>query len=45
VGERKRKLKFTVYQLRNLDSEAVARLSALQKEFAYSELKTITCKK
>ncbi|HUX90321.1 MAG TPA: SPOR domain-containing protein [Gallionellaceae bacterium] len=45
VGERKRKLKFTVYQLRNLDAEAVAHLSTLQKEFAYSELKTVACNK
>lgn len=45
VGERKRKLNFTVYQFRHLDAEAAARLSALQKEFAYSELKTVPCKK
>jgi hypothetical protein len=44
VGERKRKLKFTVYQLKNVDTAAVARLSVLQKDFAYSELKTVPCR-
>jgi len=45
VGERKRKLKFTVYQLRNLDPVAVVRLPAPQKEHPYTDLNTIARKK
>ena len=44
VGERKRKLKFTVFVLKQIDAEAGARLNALQKYFLNSELTTVACK-
>jgi len=43
MGERKQKLKFTVFQLKQVDTGLAARLAALQKEFAYSELKRVEC--
>ena len=44
VGERKHKLKFTVFTLENINSEGAAQLLALQKDFSSSELKTVACK-
>ncbi|OYY45475.1 MAG: hypothetical protein B7Y56_06035 [Gallionellales bacterium 35-53-114] len=43
VGERKRKLKFTVFVISNVDATLAARLSALRKNFAHSELKKVPC--
>lgn len=43
VGERKRKLKFTVFVIRNVDATLAARLSAMRKDYAHSELKTVPC--
>lgn len=45
VGERKRILKFTVFEIKRVDSTAAVRLAALQKEFKGSELKSLSCKK
>lgn len=45
MGERKRKLKFVVFEIKHIDAEAAARLSKLQKEFPYSELKAVSCNK
>lgn len=44
VGERKRKLNFTVLVLDHIDADAAAQLSVLQKDFANSELTTVACK-
>lgn len=44
VGERKHKLKFTVFVLNHIDAEAENKLVALQKDFASSELTTVACK-
>jgi hypothetical protein len=43
VGERKSKLKFTVFVLKRIDSGVAARLAKLQKDFANSELKAMPC--
>lgn len=43
VGERKRRLKFVVFEFKRIDTGVAARLSSLQKEFPYSELKTVPC--
>lgn len=44
VGERKHKLKFTVFALNHINTERAAQLVALQKDYANSELKTVACK-
>jgi len=44
VGERKSRLKFTVFQLNQIDTELSAKLSKLQKEYENSELKAVACK-
>lgn len=44
VGERKRMLKFTVFELKRIDAEGRARLAALHKAFANSELAIVACK-
>lgn len=44
MGERKRKLNYTVLVLNHIDADAAARLSELQKSFANSELTTVACK-
>jgi len=44
VGERKGKLKFTVFVIKQVDTESGAKLAALQKDFANSELKAVACK-
>jgi hypothetical protein len=43
LGERKSKLKFTVFAIKGVDSPAVDRLNALQKGFPDSELKVSAC--
>jgi len=43
VGERKHRLKFTVFVLKSIDAEGGAQLSVLQKDFANSELRTVAC--
>jgi len=43
VGERKSKLKFTVFAIKGLDAATVDRLNALQKGFPDSELKVSAC--
>ncbi len=43
VGERKHKLKFTVFLINNADTELATRLTALQKDFTSSELKHVPC--
>jgi hypothetical protein len=43
LGERKTKLKFTVFAMKGLDAGAVERLNALQKGFPDSELKVSAC--
>ena len=43
VGERKLRLKFIFFEFNGIDAETAARLSRLQKEYAYSELKTVSC--
>ncbi len=45
MSERKRKLKFIVFVIKNVDAEVEARLLKLQKEFVNSELKQIACGK
>lgn len=45
MDERKHKLKFTVFTLRQVDAGLSSRLNALQKEFASSELKSLPCNK
>ena len=44
MGERKHKLKFTVFALNHINAEGAARLVALQKDYANSELKPVACK-
>lgn len=44
VGERKSKLKFVVFQLKQLNAEQSVHLNKLQKEFENSELNTVGCK-
>lgn len=43
VGERMSKLTFTVFELKNLDAGVAGRVSALQKDFSGSEVKTVAC--
>lgn len=43
VGERKLKLKFILFEFKGIDAEMAASLSRLQKKYAYSELKTVSC--
>lgn len=43
IGERASNLKTTIFVLNELDDEAVAKLTATQKNFAGSELKNISC--
>jgi len=43
VGERKHKLKFTVFVLKHIGAEERTRLSVLQKDLPNSELKAIPC--
>lgn len=45
IGERKQKLKFTVFEINGLDAESFAHLAKLQKDFVNSELKKIECVK
>jgi SPOR domain len=45
LGERKHKLKFTVFILKQADTEQSARMAALQKEYVNSELKPVPCNK
>lgn len=45
LGERKHKLKFTVFILKQADAELSQRMAALQKEFVSSELKPVPCNK
>ena len=45
VGERKGKLRFTVFVFKQIRTDTVAKLNSLQKDFANSELKPIPCKK
>ena len=45
VGERKKKLKYTVFVIKGVDAEGKARLAKLQKDFANSELKAVACQK
>lgn len=44
AGERMSKLTFTVFELKNLDAGVAGKVSALQKNFSGSELKTVACK-
>lgn len=44
VGERKHKLKFTVFALKSIDAEERNKLLKLQKDIANSELKAVACK-
>lgn len=44
VGERKRKLKFIVFALKNIDAEERSKLIKLQKDIVNSELKAVACK-
>lgn len=44
VGERKHKLKFTVFTLNGVDAELSTHMTALQKEYSGSELKPSPCK-
>lgn len=43
IGERKSKLKFTVFVLREMDASTSAKIKALQNEFPGSELKELPC--
>lgn len=45
VGERKLKLKFTVFALNSLDTKGKNKLIALQNDFPNSELKAVPCQK
>jgi aspartokinase len=44
VDERKSKLKFVVFQIKQMNAEQNVHLNNLQKEFENSELNTVTCK-
>lgn len=44
IGERKSKLKFIVFQLKQIEAETGAQLLKLQKEYENSELNTVSCK-
>lgn len=43
MGERVSKLKFTVFTFRHLDAQSLAQLTALQKDYAGSEVKMLAC--
>ncbi|MDO8412423.1 MAG: hypothetical protein Q7S51_01390 [Gallionellaceae bacterium] len=43
TGERMSKLKFTIFQLKNLDSATLQKITALQKEFVGSEVSSGAC--
>lgn len=43
VGERASKLKFTVFVLRQMDAAGRAQLTALQKDYAGSDVKSVAC--
>lgn len=43
VGERASKLKATIFVLNELDDATVVKLTAMQKDFAGSELKNVSC--
>lgn len=43
VGERKSKLKYTIFTMKDLDSGTLDKLHALRKEFPGSEFKTLEC--
>jgi hypothetical protein len=43
VGERASKLKATIFTLSRMDAETEAKLTAMQKDFAGSELKSVPC--
>ena len=43
VGERASKLKMTIFMLNGLDAAAMSNLAEIQKDFAGSELKEVTC--
>jgi len=43
AGERASKLKTTIFKLNRIDAPAVAKLTAMQKDFAGSELKNVPC--
>ena len=43
IGERASKLKATIFVLNELDNETVNKLTAMQKDFAGSELKSVSC--
>lgn len=43
VGARKSKVSLTVFELKNLDAQTVAKLTELQKDFAESDLKSSAC--
>ena len=43
VGERASKLKATIFRLNRIDAAAEVKLTALQKDFAGSELKNVPC--
>jgi sporulation related protein len=43
VGERASKLKMTIFKLNRIDAPTVAKLTAMQKDFAGSELKNVPC--
>lgn len=44
VGERKRMLKFTVFEIKRIGAEERSRLAALHKSYANSELALVACK-
>ncbi len=43
VGERASKLKFTVFVLKQMDAAGTTQLTALQKDYAGSEVKSVAC--
>jgi hypothetical protein len=43
VGQRKSKLKYTIFTMKDLDSGTLDKLRALRKEFPGSEFKTLEC--
>jgi hypothetical protein len=45
VGERASRLKFTVFVFRHMDAAGVAQLTALQRDYAGSEMKPVACGK
>lgn len=43
TGERMSKLKFTIFQMKNLDATTIQKMAALQKEFVGSEVSAVEC--